>query len=102
MALVGIVSSLGAVDLIDLVDDVRGCGVDYFLGEVFLFSLLLLKTPIFMLHLWLTKAHVEAPTGASMILAGVLLKLGVYGILKYKEIARGPRMWVCAFQVLGI
>lgn len=47
---------------------------------LFLVIAFLVKTPIFLVHLWLPKAHVEAPVYGSMLLAALLLKLGTYGL----------------------
>nr|APX39515.1 NADH dehydrogenase subunit 4 [Cryptocephalus octoguttatus] len=43
----------------------------------------LVKIPMFFVHLWLPKAHVEAPVSGSMILAGVMLKLGGFGLMRF-------------------
>ncbi len=56
--------------------------IQYWLFTAFALSFLI-KVPIFPLHTWLPDAHTEAPTPGSVILAGVLLKMGTYGLIRF-------------------
>jgi len=69
-----------------------------FILYIFLILAFLIKMPMFLVHLWLPKAHVEAPTVGSMILAGITLKLGRYALLRLFYLTRVTRLkfnWVC-------
>jgi len=66
-----------------------------------------IKVPMWPLHSWLPDAHVEAPTAGSVILAGVLLKMGTYGFVRFNiplfpEASIKLAPWVALFAVIGI
>lgn len=63
-----------------------------------------IKVPMWPLHSWLPDAHVEAPTAGSVILAGVLLKLGTYGFLRFNLglFPEASRYFAPTFAVLGV
>nr|QYJ56375.1 NADH dehydrogenase subunit 4 [Sacculina sp. 'Beibu Gulf'] len=73
---------LGMIKFMDL------CLLDHYLSSYMFIMVmlpLLMKFPVFGLHLWLPKAHVESPSQGSMILAGVMMKLGVYAIWQFSS-----------------
>jgi NADH-quinone oxidoreductase subunit M len=75
-----------------------------FLGFFLAFAV---KVPLFPFHTWLPDAHVEAPTAGSVLLAGVLLKMGTYGLLRFNlglfpDQARQNSWWVMTLALIGI
>jgi proton-translocating NADH-quinone oxidoreductase chain M len=65
------------------------------------------KIPIFPLHIWLPEAHVEAPTIGSVLLAGILLKIGVYGLIRFNlslfyEVSLFYSPFIYIFCLMGI
>lgn len=69
--------------------------------SIYILGIFAVKCPIFGLHLWLPKAHVEAPTTARMLLAGLLLKVGVYGVLKVVSYVNLSWFWVMILSFMG-
>jgi NADH-quinone oxidoreductase subunit M len=93
-----------------LLSDLAGLGLTFreqvwcFVGFAMSFAI---KLPLFPLHTWLPDAHTEAPTPGSMVLAGVLLKMGGYGFLAigiplFPEAARAAVPWVVTLSLIGI
>ena len=75
-----------------------------FLGFFLAFAV---KVPLFPFHTWLPDAHVEAPTAGSVLLAGVLLKMGTYGLLRFSiglfpAEAHRNAPWIMIIAIIGI
>ena len=79
-------------------------GAWLFLGFFVAFAV---KVPLFPVHTWLPDAHVEAPTAGSVLLAGVLLKMGTYGMLRFNvglfpEQSKTNAPWIIVLAIIGI
>ena len=86
--------------LSDLLNLELGVGAERWLFAAFALAFAI-KVPLFPLHTWLPDAHTEAPTAGSVLLAGVLLKLGTYGLLRF-NLALFPEASVDAVWIMGI
>jgi NADH-quinone oxidoreductase subunit M len=111
--LVGIIAlylATGTFDMVELAKaSVSGALSPAFQNWVFLAFFLgfAVKVPIWPLHTWLPDAHVEAPTAASVLLAGILLKMGTYGFIRVSlpmlpAATRAWAPWIALLAVISI
>ncbi|MEK7252101.1 MAG: NADH-quinone oxidoreductase subunit M [Actinomycetota bacterium] len=87
-------------DFVKLLDSDLSRNAQFWLFGAFGLSFAI-KVPIFPFHTWLPDAHVEAPTAGSVILAGVLLKLGAYGLIRF-NLSLFPEASVQLMPVLAV
>jgi len=98
-------TGVGTFDLFLVSDAARALPVA---AQVLMFLLLFVgfavKVPIFPFHTWLPDAHVEAPTPISVLLAGILLKMGGYGLIRLcmTLLPEGARVLVPLLVILGV
>ncbi len=111
-AILWLYAKTGSFDFVTIQAAIRSGGVEnfavaaqwLFLGFFVAFAI---KVPLFPFHTWLPDAHVEAPTAGSVLLAGVLLKMGTYGMLRFNlglfpEQSRANAWWIVVLALIGI
>ena len=111
-AIIWLYAKTGSFDFVVIQNAIRSGSVPgfenaslwLFLGFFIAFAV---KVPLFPLHTWLPDAHVEAPTAGSVLLAGVLLKMGTYGLLRFNvglfpEQAHRNAPWIMVLALIGI
>jgi NADH-quinone oxidoreductase subunit M len=111
-AILWLYAHTGTFDFVEIQKQIRADGVPnfptaaqwLFLGFFLAFAV---KVPLFPLHTWLPDAHVEASTAGSVLLAGVLLKMGTYGMLRFNlglfpVQSRQNAPWIIVLALIGI
>ena len=111
-AMLWLYAKTGTFDFVAIQSAIRNGQIDGFAtaaGWLFLgfFIAFAVKVPLFPFHTWLPDAHVEAPTAGSVLLAGVLLKMGTYGMLRFNlgffpEKSRENAPWIITLALIGI
>ncbi len=111
-AILWLYAKTGTFDFVAIQTAIRNGQVEGFLAAapwLFLgfFVAFAVKVPLFPVHTWLPDAHVEAPTAGSVLLAGVLLKMGTYGLLRFNlglfpEQSRSNAPWIMILALVGI
>uniref|UniRef100_A0AAU6QCF0 NADH-ubiquinone oxidoreductase chain 4 n=1 Tax=Synergus sp. 1 DYB-20230501 TaxID=3136278 RepID=A0AAU6QCF0_9HYME len=95
----------GSLEFLDMIMMMNMNLINNIYYYMYLLLAFLIKLPMFMFHLWLPKAHVEAPISGSMILAGIMLKLGSYGMLRVmlimEELCFNYNYLIMSFSLVG-
>ncbi len=111
-AILWLYAKTGSFDFVQIQNAIHGGAIPnfpaaaqwLFLGFFLAFAV---KVPLFPFHTWLPDAHVEAPTAGSVMLAGVMLKMGTYGMLRFNlglfpEQSRSNASWIIVLALIGI
>jgi len=112
-AILWLYAKTGSFDFVVVQNAIHSGGIPEFSGRVPLmlflgfFIAFAVKVPLFPFHTWLPDAHVEAPTAGSVLLAGVLLKMGTYGMLRFNlglfpVQSRVNASWIVVLALIGI
>src|SRR5256886_3783959 len=112
-AILWLYAKAGSFDFVIVQNAIQSGGIPEFSGRVPLllflgfFIAFAVKVPLFPFHTWLPDAHVEAPTAGSVLLAGVLLKMGTYGMMRFNlglfpQQSRVNASWISVLALIGI
>ena len=111
-AILWLYAKTGTFDFVQIQAAIHNGQVQGFSGAAFwlflgFFVAFAVKVPLFPVHTWLPDAHVEAPTAGSVLLAGVMLKMGTYGMLRFDlglfpDQSRANASWIIVLALIGI